>query len=78
MHIQINYESNKHSFCNRMNAQFIDTADYTAHFITLRSFLNILSCRALPKLLNGTIIVFLRSHGKVMLSGVDYLNVIIF
>ena len=61
-----------------MDIQFIDTANYTAHFTTLRSFLNILSCRVLPELSNGTNITFVRSNGEMMLSGVDYLNVIIF
>ena len=61
-----------------MNIQFIDTANYTAHFATPCSFLKILSCRALPKLSNGTNIVFIGSNGEIMLSGVDSLNVIIF
>ena len=52
--------------------------DYTAHFATNRSFLNILCCRVSPKLSIGTNIVFVGSISEVMLSRIDYLSVISF
>ena len=63
---------------NQSSIQFIDTADYTAHFAAPHSFMSILCCRVLPKLSNGTNVVFIGSNSEVMLLGVDCLNVIIF
>ena len=44
---------------NQVRIQFIDTIDYSVHFATPYSFLNILHCRALSKLSIGTNVVLL-------------------
>ena len=52
--------------------------DYVAHFSTLHSFFSILCCRASPKLLASTNIVFLGLNSKVILLRIDSLGVISF
>ena len=71
------YYQNQRSWCNISNLIF-NTTNYAEHFATTYSFSDILYCIVLTKLLNGTIIVFIRPHSKVMLLGIDFSNAIIF
>ena len=64
-----------YSICNQMCIRYIDTNNYTVHFVTLRSFFSIPYYRASLKLLSSTNIVFIGSNSKVMLFRIDYLSI---
>ena len=54
------------------------TIHYAAHFTTRCLFFTIIYYKASSKLLNSTNISFITPHGKIMLLGIESLNVIIF